>query len=426
MALDFPNSPTHGQTYGNYTYDSYVGIWRSSSAGNGVVNTTTSAPTTATPGDLWFNPNDGTMYVYYNDGTSSQWVESRAPIAADGYQSPNYIINGDFEINQRGVSSETLTGGGNWTADRWFGQSFGTITVVQSRSTAIPAGSGFSSSTKFACTSVASGTGYAINYTTRLEGSDVFKLGVARGVTSTLSFWVRSTRTGTYGITINSGYRGSAYNFSYYIATYTINVANTWEYKTITITPNTSSYTNWYTDIQNGLELTFNITGGSGIATASTTNSWLQVNSTGYFYGATTTQSAWGSSTADEFYITGVQLESGTVATSYRRNGGSYYGELAVCQRYYERGSYYGTGWGLNSTQVRSAFNWKVPKRTSPIVTLLSGGINYGPGGALALNSFQDYSGGSFGALMTFNTNGGQTTNYPSVVYPELAVNAEL
>lgn len=350
-ALDFPANPINGDVYSNWIFDSSIGTsgaWKAKPYSAQAAVPSAVPPTAPSSGDLWYNTNDGTVYVYYTDQDGSQWVEVKANsglgatlgarVDALEARNQNFIINGDFEINQRAVTSiANITSAGHWTADRWFGQSFGTIGVTQSRSTTVPTNDRYTTSTKFACTSAASGTGYAINYTTRLEGYDVVKLGLARGAAATLSFWVRSSRTGTYGVTVNSGYRGAAYNFSYYIATYSISQANTWEYKTITITGNTSAYTTWYTDNGNGLELTFNITGGSGIATATATNSWVESNTAGYFYGATTTQSAWGTSTADEFYITGVQLERGTSASPFRRYGLTIPGELAACQRYYQK-----------------------------------------------------------------------------------------
>ena len=81
MAINFPGSPTNGQTYLGYTWDSTKSVWRSQQTNSSAVITSTTAPVGAAAGDLWFNSSDGTLYVYFNDGITSQWVESRSEIA---------------------------------------------------------------------------------------------------------------------------------------------------------------------------------------------------------------------------------------------------------------------------------------------------------------------------------------------------------
>jgi hypothetical protein len=80
-ALDFPSSPTNGQVYGQYTYDSTKGAWRVSSNSLTSVISSPTAPSSPVAGNVWYNTNDGSMYVYYNDGDTSQWVEMRSEIA---------------------------------------------------------------------------------------------------------------------------------------------------------------------------------------------------------------------------------------------------------------------------------------------------------------------------------------------------------
>jgi hypothetical protein len=320
-----------------------------------------------------------TKGIYYSTSADAPITEEARSLATANSVpvGPNYIINGDMEINQRGITSVALTSGGHYTSDRFFGQSFGTIGVNQIRSSVVPDNNVFTTSTLFDCTSIASGTGYAINYTHRLEGFNAKKLGLTSGRPATLSFWVRSTRTGSYGITLSSGFRGTTYNFSYYVATYTINQENTWEYKTITITENSSTYTEWYTDNRNGLEITFNITGGTGIATATTTNAWVELSTNAYFYGATTTQKDWGSSTADEFYITGIQLEEGSAATTFRRNAYSIQGELAACRRYYRQELAY--IFAVLDAAYNNSFTgvqYDVIMRAAPTVTVTGGSLD--------------------------------------------------
>lgn len=81
MALDFPSNPTDGQTYNGYVYSVSVGAWQVKPSSQSPFYTRDTPPVNPVPGDSWFNTNDGTMYVYVNDGTSSQWVEHRSQIA---------------------------------------------------------------------------------------------------------------------------------------------------------------------------------------------------------------------------------------------------------------------------------------------------------------------------------------------------------
>lgn len=81
MPLDFPTSPTNGQTYNGYVYSTSVGAWQAKPAAQSPFYTSDTPPSNPVAGDSWFNTNDGTMYIYVNDGNTSQWVEHRSEIA---------------------------------------------------------------------------------------------------------------------------------------------------------------------------------------------------------------------------------------------------------------------------------------------------------------------------------------------------------
>ncbi len=81
MPLDFPTSPTNGQTYNGYVYSTSVGAWQAKPAAQSPFYTSDTPPSNPVAGDSWFNTNDGTMYIYYNDGNTSQWTEHRSEIA---------------------------------------------------------------------------------------------------------------------------------------------------------------------------------------------------------------------------------------------------------------------------------------------------------------------------------------------------------
>lgn len=122
MALDFPTNPTNGQIYGSYTYNSTVGAWQSREDSRTVAILSSTVPASANPGDIWVNTNDGISFVYYDDGTSSQWMEllpsgvplldTKADIAGDTFTgnvtAPRFISNIATGTAPFGVTSTTV------------------------------------------------------------------------------------------------------------------------------------------------------------------------------------------------------------------------------------------------------------------------------------------------------------------------------
>jgi hypothetical protein len=285
----------------------------------------------------------------------------------------NRIINGAMVIDQRNAgASVTVTGGSAYySCDRWQEwQSQNSKYSIQ-RSTTAP--TGFINSllaTSLSAYSVISSDSFALNQ--NIEGLNCADLawGTASASTVTVSFWVRSSLTGTFGGALSN----SAVNRSYPF-TYTISSANTFEYKTITIPGDTSG--TWLTDNDIGIRLWFSI--GAGSTYLGTAGSWAGAD----YRGATGQTSVVGTNGAT-FYITGVQLEKGNVATAFDYR--PYDTELALCQRYFEK-SYLpetavGTAtrvgtidWNFGDMSAYGTVNifFKVTKRTSPTMT------NYDP-----------------------------------------------
>jgi hypothetical protein len=159
-----------------------------------------------------------------------------------------------------------------------------------------------------------------------IEGFNIADLGWgASGATPiTVSFWVRASLTGTFGGAINTNFGANAYPF-----TYTINSANTWEYKTISIAgPTTGGTTDWPVNNTSGLRLNFSL--GAGSTLLGTAGAWAAVDR----FSATGSTNLIATNGAT-FYITGVQLEAGSVATPFERR--DYGRELIMCQRYYAK-----------------------------------------------------------------------------------------
>jgi hypothetical protein len=267
----------------------------------------------------------------------------------------NRIINGDFRIDQRnaGAAVTINTALNTYTLDRWFGSgqaTDGVFTVDQ----VTDAPAGFTNSTKITVTtadaSIGSTQTYLFNHF--IEGTNIADLGwgAAGAKTVTVSFWVRSSLTGTFGGSLSNGANNRAYPF-----TYSISAANTWEYKTVTIAGDTSG--TWGTDTGRGIGFRFQI--GAGSSASATAGSWT---GTSNIFGTTGATNIISTVNAD-WYITGVQLEVGSVATPFERR--PYGMELALCERYYQLLHYF-IGTGTTSTRINTSVQFRTEMRATP------------------------------------------------------------
>ena len=231
-------------------------------------------------------------------------------------------INGNFFIWQRGTSAITVSGDDDFTCDRFKGWANGGGTFTVEQSTDVP-NNEFEFSAKLTNTatdgSVAAGDDY--RWATDIEGYDVARLayGTSDAKTATLSFWVKSSLTGTY-----CGAFYSTTASRHYIYEYTISSANTWEKKTITVEGDTTG--SWNRTNGNGLRIYWGF--GSGSDVQGTADVWAAGEKW-----ETTNQAAWIGSASATFFIAGVQLEIGEVATPFEHR--SFGDELAACKRFY-------------------------------------------------------------------------------------------
>jgi hypothetical protein len=244
--------------------------------------------------------------------------------AASPYVLKNRIINGDMRIDQRNNgASVTGAAGSVYSADRFaiFSSQASKFTAQQNAGAVTPPTSfvnylGITSSSAYTV-----GASEAFRIQQPIEGLNIADLdwGTANAKTVTLSFWVRSSLTGTFGGALCNNAPDRSYPF-----TFTISSANTWEYKTVTIAGDTTG--TWLTTNGTGIRVYFSL--GTGSTLSGTANTWQS----GFYSAPTGSTSVVGTNGAT-FYITGVQLEIGTSATPFERR--LYGQELANCQRYY-------------------------------------------------------------------------------------------
>jgi hypothetical protein len=312
-------------------------------------------------------------------GTDVQaYSANLAGYAATGIGFRNRIINGDMRIDQRNNGAAvTINDTSAYTVDRWFGEDVTDGAFTVQRDSSAPAGFNFSAriTVTTADSSLAAGQ-YAV-FTQRIEGFNWADLswGTAAAQTVTLSFWTRSSLTGTFGGVVQNGAENYSYPF-----TYTISAADTWEYKTITIVGPTAGTWIGATNAR-AVILTFSL--GSGSTFTGPAGAWVAADDRG---GATGQTNVMGTLNAT-WFVTGVQLEVGTVATSFDFR--SYGTELALCQRYFEKSFNQSTAPAQNagasgafrfvqaiSVNLRqiccgTAF-FRVTKRATPTVTLFN------------------------------------------------------
>jgi len=281
--------------------------------------------------------------------------------ASSNFGFKNRIINGAMVIDQRNAGATTTPADFAFITDRWQVRQTTASKMSAGQSSVVPAG--FSKSllfTSLSAYSVTASDTYAVRQ--QIEGFNTADLnwGTSDAQTVTLSFWVRSSLTGTFG-----GAFINAANNRNYVFSYTINSANTWEKETITIAGDTTG--TWETGNLRGLMVTFGL--GVGSTASGTAGSWGTTN----YASATGATSVVGTNGAT-FYITGVQLEKGSTATSFDYR--PYGTELALCQRYFylsnptntaKNGGAWGSIYQSGAGHITGAL--PVPMRTAGTVT---------------------------------------------------------
>jgi hypothetical protein len=280
----------------------------------------------------------------------------------------NRLINSDMRIDQRnaGASVDTsITNSTTYTLDRFYyvATQASKFTIQQNGGSIAPP-AGFNSYAGLTSTSSYTPTASDLFiFEQKIEGHNIadFNWGSANAADVTLSFWVRSSLTGTFSGSLRN--INDTRNYAY---TYTIDSANTWEKKTITITGDTTG--TWDSTTGAGVKVGFCIGAGSNYLT--TAGSWGGTT----VVGATGTTSVVGTSGAT-FYLTGVQLEAGSVATPFEHR--QYGQELALCQRYYQKyagqpSAYLGNG-NLARNGWLTSFIYPVKMRTAPTASNITG-----------------------------------------------------
>ena len=286
------------------------------------------------------------------DASTTSWGET----SAGTYGFKNRIINGAMVIDQRNAGASVTPTNGQYTLDRWAaGLTQASKYTIQQTPSATESGyatrvaAGFSNylaATVGASASVTVGTTDYFYLQQPIEGYNTADLawGTANAKPITLSFWVYSSVTGTYGGSLKSTGSGRSYPF-----TYTISSANTWSQISINIAGDTSG--TWNTTNGIGINLTFGLGVGSNYTGSAGT--WASAN-----YLSATGAGNWISTNSATFYITGVQLEKGSTATSFDYR--PYGTELQLCQRYYAKlgGNTSGEGLGSGNIQDAATSGW--------------------------------------------------------------------
>ena len=279
----------------------------------------------------------------------------------------NIVINGAMQVSQRSTSASSITATGYHALDRFklLYTDAGTWTMSQSSTTP----NGFGNSLKLDCTSAKSSlaSDSRLFLMTSIEGQDVqqFKKGTSDAEQYTLSFHVRSNKTGTYQVNIEDND-----NVRIVGSTYTISSANTWEKKEITfVADQTGAFAD---DTGDSLAIMWALVAGTDNSSGAVPTAWEAKSNTDRGAGLNINLA---DSTDNEWYITGVQLEVGSTATPFEHR--SFVEELALCQRYFFQingtGSEYatmGAGQMYTTTSFLGHFQTPVPMRTRPSFSL--------------------------------------------------------
>ena len=319
-----------------------------------------------------------TNIEHASTGNGGIQLDNAGHVTVDGQQMPtagplshrNLLINGGMTVAQRSTSETGVTTGGIYTVDRWKLDTTDEATYTIEQSSDSPAG--FKNSLKFTVTT-ADGTVAADDYAAchyLLEGNDTVPLGFgASGAKSfTLSFYVKSSQTGTFGLSFQNS--DNSRNFD---SSYSISAANTWERKTITIPGDTSG--TWLTNNGTGLKIWWSFLVGSTYEASAVSTAWgtsVKLGLNGQVQLSSISNATW--------QITGVQLEVGEKATPFEHR--SYGDELARCERYFELIKSHGEGfmgYSWHPTSATIPIRFRTIKRDSPgTITLGTAGQTSG------------------------------------------------
>lgn len=359
--------------------------------------------------------------------TVSQAINNEIGGSPFGYK--NRIINGDMRIAQYNTASVTVSttnGDASYrTVDRtyfaYYGSSYPSGPFTTSQDTDVPTGQGFVNSYKVLCNGSITWDTSRLGcwFIQKIEGYNVadLMLGTVYAKQFTFSFWVKAKKTGTLAVAFVNGNATRSYT-----TTVTVNAADTWEYKTVTLKGDTDG--TWLKNINNGLSVVITPSMASTWLATATLNTWQASQ-----YEGTTTQTNFLTTSGDYMMVTGLQLEVGKQATPFDFR--PYGTEMSLCQRYFEKNHTYnlapaeGANIGMygalaiqfNTTDsITSYISYNTHKRATPSVTV------YRPHFAIAANDgkVQVYAGnawitstapGSGGTEQGFHLNFGIPSN---------------
>ena len=285
----------------------------------------------------------------------------------------NIVINGDMQIAQRSTSVASITTDAYYTVDRFLTTINTLGTWTQSQSTDVPTGQGFANSFKMDCTTADASPGAADYLFIRqlFEGQNLqyLKKGTANALPLTASFWVKSTKIGTFIVQLLDQDNNRSVS-----KPYTVSVTNTWEYKTITFPGDTTGALD--NNNESSLQLRFWLAAGSNFTSGTLNTTWQSGVSANTAVGQVNVAD----STSNDWLITGVQLEAGEQASGFEFM--PYDIDLVRCQRYYYSHAVgnairVGTATAYSSALIDATISFPTTMRTAPSLIIASGSDYY-------------------------------------------------